>query len=52
MGHEQDSTELKNDNTTADGIINNTVQQKLSKAMDMRLYWVKDRVEQDQFNVG
>jgi hypothetical protein len=20
--------------------------------MDMRLYWVKDRVEQDQFNVG
>jgi hypothetical protein len=20
--------------------------------MDMKLYWVKDRVEQDQFNVG
>jgi hypothetical protein len=26
MGHSQDATELKTDNTTADGIINNTVQ--------------------------
>jgi hypothetical protein len=41
MGHNQDSTELKTDNTTADGIMNNTFQQKLSKAMDMRFYWVK-----------
>jgi hypothetical protein len=37
MGHNQDATELKTGNTTADGIINNTVQQKCSKAMDMRL---------------
>jgi hypothetical protein len=52
IGHNQDTTELKTNNTTEDGIINNTVQQKRSKAMDMRFYWVKDRVEQDQFNVG
>jgi hypothetical protein len=52
MGHNQDATDLTTDNTTADGIINNTVQQKLSKSMDMRFYWVKDRVEQDQLNVG
>jgi hypothetical protein len=52
MGHRQDATELKTDKTTADGIINNTVQQKHSKAMDMIFYWVKDRVEQDRFNVG
>jgi hypothetical protein len=52
MGHNQDATELKTDNTTADGIINNTVQQKRSKSMVMRFYWVKDRVVQDQFNVG
>jgi hypothetical protein len=32
MGPKQDTTELKTDNTTADGIINNTVQQKRSKA--------------------
>jgi hypothetical protein len=52
MGHHQDTTELKTDTTTTDGIINNTVQQKRFKAMDMRLYLVKDRVEQNQFNVG
>jgi hypothetical protein len=52
MGHKQDATELKTENFTVDGIINNTVQQKHSKAMDMILYWVKDRVEHDQFNVG
>jgi hypothetical protein len=52
MGHNQDATGLKTDNTTADGSINNTVQHKRSKAMDMIFYWIKDRVEQDQFNVG
>jgi hypothetical protein len=52
MGHNQDAIELKTDTTTADGIINNTVQQKRSKAMDMKFYWVKDRVEQNQFSVG
>jgi hypothetical protein len=52
MGHNQEATDLTTDNTTADGIINNTVQQKRSKAMDMRFYWIKDRVEQKQFNVG
>jgi hypothetical protein len=52
MGHNQDATELKTGNTISYVIINNTVQQKLSKAMDMRFYWVKYRVKQDQFDVG
>jgi hypothetical protein len=52
MGHNQDATDLTTDNTTTDGIINNTVQQKQSKAMYMRFYWIKDRAEQKQFNVG
>jgi hypothetical protein len=54
MGHKKDTTELKTDNSTADGIINNTVQQKCSKAMDMIFYWVKYRVEQEtiQCRVG
>jgi hypothetical protein len=52
MGHNQDATDLTTDNTTADGIINNTVKQKRSKEMDMRFYLVKDRVEQNQINVG
>jgi hypothetical protein len=32
MGHKQDATDLTTDNTTADGIINNTVQQKTLKS--------------------
>jgi hypothetical protein len=52
MCHNQDATDITTDTTTTDGIINNTVQQKLSKAMDMRFYWIKDIVEQKQFNVG
>jgi hypothetical protein len=51
MSHNQDAAELKTDNTTSDGIINNKVKQKRSKAIDMIFYWVKDRVEQGQFKV-
>jgi hypothetical protein len=52
MGHNQDATDLTIYNNTADGIINNTVQQKRSKAMDMRFYWIKDILEQKQFDIG
>jgi hypothetical protein len=52
MGHKQDATELKTDNSTAYCIINNTVQQKRSKSNNMIFNWVKDRVEQYQFNEG
>jgi hypothetical protein len=51
IGHNQDATELKTDNTTADGIFYNTVQQKRSNAMDMISYWVKDTLEHGQFKV-
>jgi hypothetical protein len=44
MGHKQDATDLTTDTATSDGTINTTVQQKRSKAMNMRFYWVKDRV--------
>jgi hypothetical protein len=51
LGHIQPPTPLVTDNSTADGIMNKTVKQKQSKAMDMRFYWLQDRVEQGQFNV-
>ena len=34
-----------------DGIMNKTVKQEQSKAMDMRFYWLQDRVEEGQFRV-
>ena len=51
LGHPQPATPMKTDNTTASGIINGTVKQQRSKAIDMRFYWLKDRVEQGQFKI-
>jgi hypothetical protein len=42
---------LETDNTTATGYSNGTIKQKRTKAMDMRFYWIKDRVKQGKFNV-
>ena len=49
MGHTQPATLLWTDNSTANGIINNTMKQKRSKAIDIRFYWLRDRVNQGQF---
>jgi hypothetical protein len=51
LGHPQPPTPMETDNTTATGYSNGTIKQKLTKAMDMRFYWIKDRVKQGQFNV-
>jgi hypothetical protein len=49
IGHVQPATPIATDNSTASGIMNRTVKQQRSKAMDMRFYWVQDRVDQQQF---
>ena len=51
MGHPQPATEIKTDNTTAKGIADNTLKQQRSKAIDMRFYWIRDRVSQQQFKI-
>jgi hypothetical protein len=51
MGHAQGATPMQTDNSCAAGISNNTVKQHRSKAIDMRFYWIKDRVKQGHFNV-
>lgn len=51
LGHIQPPTPLKTDDMTANSIMNNTVKQNRSKAIDMRFYWLRDQVEQGQFNV-
>jgi hypothetical protein len=48
---QQEPTPITTDNSTASGIANDTIQQKRSKAMDMRFYWIRDRVKQKQFLV-
>ena len=51
LGHPQPPTPLCADNNTANGIINGIFKQDRSKAIDMRFYWLVDRVQQGQFNV-
>lgn len=45
LGHKQPATPLKTDNSTATRIVNNTIKQKTSKAIDMQFYWLRDRVK-------
>ena len=52
MGHPQlDPTPIQTDNSTAYKIANGTCKQQRSKAMDMRFYWIRDRITQKQFRV-
>ena len=49
--HPQEATPLQLDNQSATQILNDTVSQKRSKAMDMRFYWLRDRVKQQHFHI-
>ena len=46
LGHPQPATPIRMDNNTANGIINGIFKEDRSKAIDMRFYWLVDRVEQ------
>ena len=51
LDHPQSPIPLKTNNSTADGIMNKTIKQRQSKAMDKRFYWLQDRVKQGEFRV-
>jgi hypothetical protein len=51
MGYPQPPTPVQTDNSTACGIANDNIKQQRSQAIDMRFYWVRDRVQQQQFNI-
>ena len=40
LGHKQPPTPIQTDNFTAEGIVNNRVQTKRTKAMDMQFHWL------------
>ena len=44
----QPPTPIKTDNYTAAGTANKILRQSKSKPMDMRFYWIQDRVKQGQ----
>jgi hypothetical protein len=51
LGYPQLPTLLLIDNTVAIGLANDTINKKRSKSMDMRFFWLRDRVAQQQFVV-
>ena len=51
MGHPQPPTLMEVDNETAIGFLKRKMKQKRSKAIDMRFYWVRNRVNQNQFMI-
>jgi hypothetical protein len=42
---------IQTDNTTAEGVINNKIQPKRTKAMDMQFHWLRDREAQGQLKI-
>jgi hypothetical protein len=51
MGFPQPATPVTTDNSTANGIMNDTIRRQRSRAIDMRYHWVRDRVVQKHFNI-
>ena len=49
--HPQTETSLQNDNHTAEGIVNRTITQKLTKATNTRFYWLREQDNQKHFQV-
>jgi hypothetical protein len=51
LGHKRPPTPIQTDNAMADTVINGKVQPKQTKAMDMRIHWLRDRECQQQFRI-
>jgi hypothetical protein len=51
MGHPQPATSMNTGNSTACGIVNDTVKQRKSKATNKRFYWIRCRSKQNQFRI-
>jgi hypothetical protein len=51
MGHPQPPTPLLCDNEVAIGLATDTITLKMSKSLDMRFHWLRDRVRQGHFRI-
>ena len=49
MGHRQPRSPMQTDNLAAHSVVTNNVQPRRTKAMDMRVYWLRCRDAQGQF---
>ena len=51
MGHQQPPTLVATDNTAENIIVKGTEKQKKYRAIDMRFYWVRDRIRKNHFHI-
>ncbi len=51
LGHPQPRTPVHCDNATSVGIANNTVKRQRSRSMEMRYFWVGDKVTQETYEI-
>ena len=51
MVHSQPPTPIHCDNSTATGIVNNSIENKCPCAMDMRYHWLVDQAQQINYDV-
>ena len=49
LGHPKPLTPIRVDNSTTEGFSNSTINQKLSKSIDMRFNWIQDHTRQGHF---
>ena len=49
MGNKQPPTPVQTDNTTALGFVTKTLNPKATKSTDMKYWWLRDKLDQDQF---
>jgi hypothetical protein len=51
LGYPQTPTTIMIDNTVAEGLAANTINARRSKSMDVRFFWLRDRIRKGQFAV-
>jgi len=51
LGHPQPPTPIHVDNTTAVGIVNNTIKRQRSRSMEMRYFWLLDQETQKYVDI-
>ena len=51
LGHRQQPTDVKTDNSTAAAFTHSTMRSKRSKTWDMRWNWLREKLQQRHFNI-
>jgi hypothetical protein len=49
MGHPQSKTPVHCNNATAVGIVSNTIKRQHLQSMEMRFFWIGDKVSQEMY---